>query len=151
MLHHLLMTPRRTNHLHIMVCKPPQRMMNLHLLLPLQRSAFLVSHQWENRKESRHPCAPHKGQGVFKSQCQLTPLCRQFLLRSSVPACQMVFPLEWLLAWLFRNQSRIILLLTVILKMRIHPPMNLTRILIPWQRIVIRTRSQRRSQWVPTH
>ena len=41
---------------------------------------------------------PHKGQDGFKSQCQLTPLCRQFLLRSSVPACQMVFPLEWLLA-----------------------------------------------------
>ena len=40
---------------------------NFHVLLCFQRSAFLISHQWENRKEPRHLCAPHKGQDRFTS------------------------------------------------------------------------------------
>lgn len=35
------------------------KMMILHVVLCLQRSAFLISHQWENRKES-HPPPPLK-------------------------------------------------------------------------------------------
>ena len=126
MLHHLLVIRRRTKSLHMM-CNTLQRVISPRG----QHSSSTIS-----EKTKRNPCILPPPQDRFKCHYKLTPLCRQFLLRSSVPACQMIFSIEWLLAWLLRNQSRIILLLIVIVKMRIQPSMTLTRILIPWQGLV---------------
>ena len=86
-----------------------------------QRSAFVISNQFKNQKEFRHPCIPHKELVKIRCQCQLTLVFRHFLLRLCVPDYEILMFLEWLLTMKLQNKLSIILLMLVIVKIKVHP------------------------------